>query len=80
MSATEEPEGKYQIWGFEASSNYDDANRGVDSEDQTVEPEIRCMYATDDIDEARTIMRNGGFFRQDGTTWVIAREGKTVDG
>jgi len=79
MSATV-PEGKYQIWGFEAAGNYDDANRGVDSSDQTAERDLHCVYATDDKEEAKTIMRNGGFFRPGTQTWVVAREGKTVDG
>lgn len=77
MSATA-PEGKYQIWGFEANANFDDLNRDVNSENQTGEPEEVCVYATDDIDEAKKIMRHGGFFREDGETWVVARRGVTV--
>jgi hypothetical protein len=73
------PEGKYQIWGFVANANFDDANRDVNSQNQTGEPTEVCVYATDDKDEARTIMRNGGFFREDGKTWVVARRGVTVD-
>lgn len=79
MSATV-PEGKYQIWGFEAQGNFDDMNRGVSSQEQSGDRALRCVYATDDIEEARTIMRNGGFYRPGTETWVVAREGRTLGG
>lgn len=74
------PDGKYQIWGFEANADYDALNKDTSSADQTPERKLVCVYATDDITEAKAIMRNGGFFRDDGTTWVIAREGRKRDG
>jgi hypothetical protein len=82
MSATT-PEGKYQIWGFEAQGEFDDFNRGVNSQEQSEDRTLRCVYATDDVEEAKTIMRNGGYMRNEGTpqqTWVVAREGRTLDG
>lgn len=80
MSTTPIPEGKYQIWGFEAQGSFDDTNVGVNSSQQGGERALVCVYATDDKEEARKIMRNGGFYREDTETWVVARQGRTVDG
>ena len=69
-------QGRYQILGFEANADYDDLNRNVDSHQQIENRELTVVYATDDLDEARAIMRAGGFLRND--KWVVARQGRTL--
>lgn len=70
---------KYVIYGYKQGADYDDLNRDVDPSKQEISGEdgrvLSRLYDTTDKEEAKKIMRNGGFIK-DGE-WYVAVQGAT---